>query len=300
MNNTIKWAALVGKWDFGADKISYKGPTDPASAHGIALSSLNLRGGQIKAKVNFIEPQSSSGRIVFGYNPLNRAYFSAGIGGYSFAYILDEYKEGRGWKGIRGQGSTDNLKSDNPFELEVHIRGQRTWLKVDSLKVLEENLPSPLSGGQIGLFAWGDKEVNFENFEVSETKPRAFVVMQFGEPYNSLYTDVIKNVAENLGFEAYRADDVYKPGIILQDIITGITEAEVVIAEITSMNANVFYELGYAHATGKQTILLAERGHELPFDIRSYRCIFYDNTIKGKSGVEANLYKHLESILKGN
>ena len=59
---------------------------------------------------------------------------------------------------------------------------------------------------------------------------------------------------------------------------------------------NVFYELGYAHALGKPTILLAERGRELPFDIRGYRCIFYDNTIGGKAAVETNLKKHLENI----
>jgi nucleoside 2-deoxyribosyltransferase len=96
----------------------------------------------------------------------------------------------------------------------------------------------------------------------------------------------------------YRVDEVYRPGIILQDIITGIAESEVIVAEITPPNANVFYELGYAHALSKPTILLAERGKELPFDIKSYRCIFYDNTIRGKKEVELNLRRHLASILQ--
>ena len=63
------------------------------------------------------------------------------------------------------------------------------------------------------------------------------------------------------------------------------------------MNANVFYELGYAHALGKQTILLAERGRELPFDVSGYRCIFYDNTIGGKAVVQDSLTRHLTNIL---
>jgi nucleoside 2-deoxyribosyltransferase len=71
----------------------------------------------------------------------------------------------------------------------------------------------------------------------------------------------------------------------------------VVIAEITAPNQNVFYELGYAHALNKPTILLARRGRELPFDIRSYRVIFYDDTIGGKPEVERNLIKHLQSVL---
>jgi hypothetical protein len=99
-----------------------------------------------------------------------------------------------------------------------------------------------------------------------------------------------------MGFAPYRADDVYHPGLVLEDIIEGLVESEAIVAEITPPNPNVFYELGYAHALRKPTILLAERGRELPFDIRGYRCIFYDNTIGGKKEVETSLRKHLASI----
>ena len=54
----------------------------------------------------------------------------------------------------------------------------------------------------------------------------------------------------------------------------------------------------YAHALNKPTILLAQRGKELPFDIRSYRVIFYDDSIGGKPALERNLQKHLEAILR--
>ena len=66
------------------------------------------------------------------------------------------------------------------------------------------------------------------------------------------------------------------------------------------MNANVFYELGFAHALDKPTILLANRGDtELPFDVSSYRVIFYDDNIGGKRDVEETLRKHLHEVLKG-
>jgi nucleoside 2-deoxyribosyltransferase len=74
-------------------------------------------------------------------------------------------------------------------------------------------------------------------------------------------------------------------------------KSEVIIAEITPVNQNVFYELGYAHALGKPTILLAERGKQLPFDVSGYRVLIYDNTIAGKRQVEDGLKKHLNSIL---
>ena len=76
-----------------------------------------------------------------------------------------------------------------------------------------------------------------------------------------------------------------------------IQQAEVVIAEITSANPNVFYEVGYAHALNKPTILLAQRGAPPPFDISSFQVIYYNNTIGGKAEVERNLSRHLEAIL---
>lgn len=299
--NLTIWAPLAGKWKFDGSTATYLGPEDPNSPfpHGLALSSIRLRSGSISTRVSFDETEMSSGRIVFGYNSSTGAYFSAGLGGYGFAYILDEYLQTRGWKGLRSQGSKLNLDPQSIYDLEVQVQGQSVNLTVNNVKVLEQNLPYPLTGNQIGIFAWGPGKVKFENAASLGAKPRAFVVMQFGEPYDSLYSEVIKPLAESMELDAYRADDVYKPGIILQDIIRGILEAEVVIAEITPANANVFYELGFAHALEKPTILLAERGGELPFDIRSYRCIFYDNTIRGKTDVETNLKKHLRNILDG-
>jgi nucleoside 2-deoxyribosyltransferase len=79
--------------------------------------------------------------------------------------------------------------------------------------------------------------------------------------------------------------------------------SDVIVAEVTPANTNVFYELGYAHAIQKPTILLAEKptdpAKHLPFDISGFRVIFYDNTIKGKRSVEASLREHLQNIRDG-
>ena len=48
--------------------------------------------------------------------------------------------------------------------------------------------------------------------------------MQFGKPYDALYRDVIQPVAKSLGIQALRADDVFKPGVIMQDIRREIIE----------------------------------------------------------------------------
>jgi hypothetical protein len=124
--------------------------------------------------------------------------------------------------------------------------------------------------------------------------------MQFSDPYQDLYTDVITKVIndQKYNLRAYHAGEVFGPGAILEDIVRGIIDARIVVAEITPPNQNVFYELGYAHALKKPTILLAERGKELPFDVSGYRCLFYENTIGGKGKVEEGLRKHLDAILR--
>jgi nucleoside 2-deoxyribosyltransferase len=120
--------------------------------------------------------------------------------------------------------------------------------------------------------------------------------MQFTSPFNELYGEVITPVCADLGIKAYRASDIYRPGVVLQDIIQGLAESNVIIAEITPANPNVFYELGYAHALYKPVILLAERDTPLPFDVGGYRVIFYENAIRGKSSLETELRRHLSNI----
>jgi hypothetical protein len=167
---------------------------------------------------------------------------------------------------------------------------------VDEVRVFEHVLSAPLPGSQVGLFAWGADRVWFRDVQVMESKPKLFVAMPFLDRLAPLYEDVIRPRAETEGFEVVRIDEMARPGIIFHDIQHEIADATAVVAEISAPNSNVFYELGYAHALNKPTILLAQRGQELPFDIRSYRVIFYDDTIAGKPALEDTLVRHLSAI----
>ena len=122
--------------------------------------------------------------------------------------------------------------------------------------------------------------------------------MQFGDNYDDLYQDVIKSVCEKNGYEVYRADEGLGTGLILNDIISAIKNSAIVIADITPNNPNVFYEVGFAHALEKPTILLNEKSQreKLPFDISGFRTIFYDNSIGGKKIVEEKLAQFVENL----
>ena len=201
-----------------------------------------------------------------------------------------------GWRGYAVAGNAQNLRSGQWYTQTVELVGQRLKVSVDNVPVLQHVFPTPVPKGQVGLFAWGRNRVEFENFTVEQQRPTAFVIMKFAEPYQQLYEEVIKPVVEEFYLRAYHVGEVFAPGIILRDIVKGIVESEVVIAEITPVNQNVFYELGYAHALDKPTILLAERDAPLPFDVSGYRVLKYDNTIAGKKQVEEGLRKHLSAI----
>lgn len=96
----------------------------------------------------------------------------------------------------------------------------------------------------------------------------------------------------------YRADEGLGTGLILNDIISAIKNSALVIADITPDNPNVFYEVGFAHALNKPTILLNEKKQreKLPFDISGFRTIFYDNSIGGKKMVEEKLDQFIANI----
>ena len=121
--------------------------------------------------------------------------------------------------------------------------------------------------------------------------------MQFTPPYNELYADVIKPVCEGLGLDAYRADESLGPGVIIADIARQIDESQLIIADITPTNPNAFYEVGYSHARNKPTILIAEADTPLPFDISGFRTLFYENSISGKSKIEAGLRRHVTAVI---
>ena len=292
------WAAIAGNWSFKGRVAKYSGATD--AADGIVLSPDTLRSGRVSTKVFLSDTERCVGRILLGYDAETERYFSVGLGGDSAAYTVEEFVPGKGRREqIAHKGSASQLDNETWYDVEVELRARTIALTVNGILVINRTLPYHPSGAQTGLFARGDGEVQFDGFKVDGSRPQAFVVMQFEETYDDLYREVIRPVCEKSGFQVERADDVFRPGTILQDIINGLLESDVVIAEVSPANPNVFYELGYAHALAKPTVLLARRERDLPFDISGYRVIFYDDTIGGKPQVETKLDKHLANIKRG-
>ena len=104
-------------------------------------------------------------------------------------------------------------------------------------------------------------------------KPKVFVITPFNEDLLALYDELKKTFAEE--YEFNNAGDLDSQQNILKDIVVGINNADIIIADLTNLNANVFYELGLAHAMNKKVIIITQDISELPFDIKSYRANQY-------------------------
>ncbi len=299
----VTWVAIAGRWMFDTGGIArYERPMDAQLPYGLALGNERFRGGRVSFTVRFETSTGidASGGIAIGYSALDSSYLQVALGGFNHAYSISEYLPGAGWRAIAGVGSVENLEANRDYHCTVSQIGQRIVLEVERVRVLEKILSGPISGDQLGLFAFGRQIVSFRDVSIEPYRPRVFVAMQFSEPFDTFYEHVIRPVAQEqeFGFDVVRIDEKAGPGIIFQEIKNEIEDASMVVAEITAPNENVFYELGYAHALNKPTILLAQRGKQLPFDIRSYRVIFYDDTIGGKNAVEDQLRNHFRAIAR--
>jgi hypothetical protein len=99
-----------------------------------------------------------------------------------------------------------------------------------------------------------------------------FTVMPFSGPASSIWEAGIRTACQDLGFECLRSDLVSTPGFVVTQIYESIAAADVIIGEMSEKNVNVFYEIGFAHALGKQTVLLATSPDDLKaFDTQGRR-----------------------------
>jgi hypothetical protein len=112
-----------------------------------------------------------------------------------------------------------------------------------------------------------------------KTGDTCFVMMPFADPLGSYYEKIYKPAVEKAGLIPIRADnEIFATGKIIDQIWAGINAAKVLIAELTSRNPNVFYELGLAHALQKPVVLVSSNEEDVPFDLHHIRVIYYDVT----------------------
>ncbi|MCJ7507288.1 MAG: hypothetical protein MUO85_00985 [candidate division Zixibacteria bacterium] len=114
------------------------------------------------------------------------------------------------------------------------------------------------------------------NEGVREFLDTCFVMMPFGEWYDVYYKEIYIPAIKEAGFEPVRADELFSSGSVVEQIWEQIDKAKVLLADLTGKNANVFYELGLAHADRKPVVFTSGVLEDVPFDLRHLRVIIYD------------------------
>jgi len=117
---------------------------------------------------------------------------------------------------------------------------------------------------------------------------------------DALLKHIVKKVLEAppFGMDVKRADEM-EPGLISQQIIASVVNADLVVADLTDRNANAHYELALRHVTRKPVVHMLLAGQALPFDIAHQRTVFYDTSnLDAAEQAKADLAKHVDAVLK--
>ena len=121
----------------------------------------------------------------------------------------------------------------------------------------------------------------------------AFVGISFSSPEVQIAHDkAMVPALERIGFNVLTQIDAKDPGSIMQKVLDDIRRSSLILIDLTGDRQNCYYELGYAHALGKNVIITAKVGTVLHFDVSGERCIFWSNW----NELSTKLSKTLETL----
>ena len=138
-------------------------------------------------------------------------------------------------------------------------------------------------------------------------KKLCFVVGPIGEEGSDIRTKadwllrgIIKPTLEARGYEVKRADEMPAPGNIDTQVINTVIDAELVVADLSELNANAFYELGLRHMSPNRPVIhMMRKGERIPFDNSSFRTIVFEHdTYEGMEAAKVALEAQLDEIEK--
>ena len=131
-------------------------------------------------------------------------------------------------------------------------------------------------------------------------KASCFVLMPFSKSFDDVYEVIGSTLqSQELNLICRRADDFRSPNI-LETILINIAQSEYIVADLSSSNPNVFYELGIAHCIkdAENVIILSQHLDFVPFDLRQLRCIIYEQSHSGLEALRKELLNTFKDVSK--
>lgn len=139
------------------------------------------------------------------------------------------------------------------------------------------------------------RSMNIENGDLEIDQKLVFVLTPFDQAQNEVF-QIIKDVCIKYGFRVIRGDEEFSSGNILAQIVRNIVRARLVIANISTRNANVFFELGIAQALDKQTLLVSQTIGDLPFDVQNQRIVLFNDIADLPRKLQDALFRTLVNV----
>lgn len=113
-------------------------------------------------------------------------------------------------------------------------------------------------------------------------RKRCFVLMPFAKRLDPVMKDVFARLGGKDGWIVERADQKVEHHDAMNNVLNGIRQADLIIADLTNSNPNVYYEVGFAHALGnKRVVLVTQNVRKTPFDLRAKSMHAYRPTRHG-------------------
>lgn len=118
---------------------------------------------------------------------------------------------------------------------------------------------------------------------------------------DDIFNNLIEPIAEVNGYRAFRVIEDNRPGEITSEIVKALHESDLVIADLSGLNANVLYELALRHASAQPFIHLKDETTDIPFDIVTLNTITIRlGTVGGVDETRKDLQKQIEFVLNGS
>ena len=271
----------AGKACSRADAAKFLGLSSPAGPFGVEISSAIKYGFLEQPEAGCLQPSVLAKKILRPQSP------SDTIDGYRQA-VMSAPEISEVYQHYRGENLPDDQFLRNTvvetYKVPADSFQEFKQVFLESLETAElisrhgEKIRiTDVASGDAAAPAQSDRLKKLEKATNVGANDSCFVMQPFAAPLGEYYDKIYRPAIEKAGLRPVRADaEIFATGKIMDQVWHGINAAKVLVAELTTRNPNVFYELGLAHAMKKPVVLVSAREEDVPFDLQHIRVIYYD------------------------
>jgi hypothetical protein len=282
-----KWTPISGNWQIGANIVQTNNVGGPTRIYTVVpFSDFHLETSFTMRSVQTGANTGGEAKIIFSDADRSENYRVDFMGsGMCRVAVHPIY-----------HATPLSIVPNSSYRVRLSVKNHFLSLDVNDMRMFTQIQLGKNSDRRVGLGTF-QASVSFSEPKITPfiTK-QCFVVMKYDNVRDFLYEEVLVPCLINhktFNFEVVRADKLLTVGKITEEIDERLKNANLVIAEITDDNPNVFYELGLAHAYHRHAILLKQKTKEkhlkIPFDINDFRVHPYDFSRKGFAELKQKL-----------